>query len=181
MKWVAPAGGAYESYTLLNAGGTTLTGATTITISGISNKNKFLVFVRAASSANASSYISLRINGDTGGNYDFVGNLSLATSTYGTSTFQVLGGTATTSIYLARMSNNAGSEAFGSCAINGGRSTGTKQFQVNGASTLNSGNNAELTNIQGFYAGSAAITSISVVSSSGNFDDGTVFVYGSDS
>ena len=42
LKWAAP-GGAGANYTLLNAGGTALTGATTITVSGISGMSSLFV------------------------------------------------------------------------------------------------------------------------------------------
>ena len=71
-SWATTSGGS-TSFTLLNAGGTALTGATTVTVSGISSQDKLWVYISGASSANGSSYISVRINTDTASNYYYVG------------------------------------------------------------------------------------------------------------
>ena len=68
LKWAAPSSGA--NWSLLNSGGTALTGATTVTVSGISAKDKLMLVVDGASAA-ASAVISIRFNGDTGNNYTF--------------------------------------------------------------------------------------------------------------
>ena len=78
-SWATPAISG-TSWTLLNSGGTALTGAQTITVSGISSKNKLLVMLDAASSASAASFISLRLNTDTGNNYYWMGNMITASS-----------------------------------------------------------------------------------------------------
>ena len=72
LKWAAPAG-ATANFSLLNAGGTAMTGAATITISGISGQAKLLIYVRTASSASASSRLQLRLNTDTTANYAAAG------------------------------------------------------------------------------------------------------------
>jgi hypothetical protein len=45
LKWAAPAGGGAD-WSLLNAGGTSLTGAATITVSGISGKKSIICYYR---------------------------------------------------------------------------------------------------------------------------------------
>jgi hypothetical protein len=68
LKWAAPAG--YNpNYALINAGGTALTGAATITISGISGKKDLFIIIDSGSSANASSEFSIRFNADSAANY----------------------------------------------------------------------------------------------------------------
>jgi hypothetical protein len=81
-EWAAaPAAGA--NWTLLNAGGTLLTGATTITVSGISGADKIMVVIgENVSSANASSEISVRFNSDTGSNYASFGSTIYYPATY---------------------------------------------------------------------------------------------------
>ena len=62
-----------QSFTLLNSGGTALTGATTVTVSGLTNQQALWVSVTGASSVNANAYIGIRINTDTGLNYYYNG------------------------------------------------------------------------------------------------------------
>jgi hypothetical protein len=177
--WAAPAG-ASENYSLLNTGGTALTGSGTITVSGISGINKFLVVITAASSATSTAFIHLRINTDSGSNYSFYGNVNVLQTSYNENVLQQISQTSVTEFSLGRMNNNAASQVFAACSIDGGLSTGTKKLQVNSASTPGGGiAGGESYNIQGLYAGSAVITSISVITSAGNFDNGTLFVYGS--
>jgi hypothetical protein len=66
---------------LLNTGGTSLTAANTITISGISNQDKILILVRQASTA-ASTTIRLRFNSDSGSNYTYQGLKVYAGASY---------------------------------------------------------------------------------------------------
>ena len=175
LKWVAPAGGG-SNWTLLNAGGTALTGAATITVSGISNKDKIFVLIAGASSANASSAIALRFNTDTGSNY-VIGVAQLVQS----ATYLVgnLGAVADTqnAFYLAVMSSNAGSTASGYLSLTGGDSAGLKMVQFAGSANANSGNGHQAYAGGGYYNSASTITSVSAFSSSGNFDAGTIFVY----
>ena len=183
LKWAAPAGGSGISYTLLNSpSGTALTGAATITISGISGKEYLLVLIEDASSASVSSLIRLRINTDTGSNYAFMGALNIAGASYSnTQTINATGvspNSGDTSLPFGQMDNGAGSGVYGSALILGGTSTGTKSVTVTGSGygTNTSGQRQYL--YTGIYKATAAITSISINSSTGNFDGGTVWVYG---
>jgi len=173
-----PAGGT-SSFSLLNTGGTALTGATTITVSGLSGYEKYMVFVEAASSVNASAFINLRINGDTGGKYDWFGVGIYGASTVTSSEIDAQNGLGINSFSLGRMSNQATSNVLASCFITGGKTTGGKSAQMTGAGKSDGGNGNYAYMTQGIYNGTAVISSISIVSSSGNFDNGTVYIYGS--
>jgi hypothetical protein len=164
-EWVA-AGGAADDFTLINAGGTALTGATTITVSGISGKNKLVIYVSGAS-AGASSNFSLQFNSDTANNYRRVGQFFNPT----TGSQDIL----TNSITIAAQGNNASDVISAIMQIDGTNSTGIKPF--NYASRAN-GTAFQTNNMNGFYTGSSAITSVSVLSNTGNFDAGTIFIYG---
>jgi hypothetical protein len=59
LEWAAPAGA--KNFTLLNAGGTSLSGSST-TISGISGADQIFVMVQGASGSSASATISVKIN-----------------------------------------------------------------------------------------------------------------------
>jgi hypothetical protein len=161
----APSGGMQA----INPGGTVLTGASTITISGFSGLSRIQVVVIAASSANASPFIQLRLNGDTGNNYGFAGSINTGGVAGSTSSF------AATSIPIGRQGNSAGNSVAAILNLDGTFSSGYVQYNV--------GSNAdgiafEAYSFSGYYASSAQITSLSLLSTSGNFDNGQLFVFG---
>jgi hypothetical protein len=161
----APLGG----MSLLNAGGTALTGAATITISGISNCSRITIVMDSASSVNATSAIGLRFNADTGTRYGYAGF------------FQTPAGVGlaysrtATSIPFAATGNDAANVVRGIINLNGAFSAGYTQYSLGSTAT---GAGYEAYNFTGFYDASAQITSVSLISSSGNFDAGTIYVYG---
>jgi hypothetical protein len=173
LKWAA-AGGGGANWTLLNAGGTALTGATTITVSGISAKDKIMVLCDRAS-ADSNAQIQMRFNSDSSSKYNMFGvaytwQSTYASSNYSTTSFQ------STEIYLGNL-GSSGSDTFsGYLQMTGCNSSGVKIWQtVHGANGNSAGQTNRLTG--GYYDSSSAITSVSLVSNSGNFDGGTIFVY----
>jgi hypothetical protein len=179
IKGAGAAAASGANYSLLNAGGTDLTGSTTITVSGISGKEKLMINVIDASSANASAGFSIRINGDTGTNYNYAGFYISANTNYAASQFQRHSGLDANSILVAQQSGSATGNNTISMSINGGTSAGGKGFQFfSGGATGGSSGQAEI-GAAGIYLGSAAITSVSIISSDGNFDAGKIYVYGS--
>jgi hypothetical protein len=173
-SWATPSGVNY-SYTLINAGGTALTGASTITVSGISGKNFLAICVDAGSSANASSTIVLRFNADSGLKYGQAGN-------YMRNTDQIRGYVVpidgNVSIDVGQMSDNAGSTVTSNMTFTGCAGTGAKLGTINTQVASAGGSNFVAPMTNAIYTGSSAITSVSVISSSGNFDAGTLYVYG---
>jgi hypothetical protein len=177
-EWVAPAGGG-ANWSLLNAGGTALTGAQTITVSGISGKDKIMVLVEEASSASASSIFYVRVNTDTGSNYAQYGAFYQAASTYAPGNLGIRRGSQA-GIFIGKQSTNAGSEINGYCLLTGCNSSGVKVFQSTGT-----GEAAAASGHIGYFQGgywndSSSVTSISIFSTVGNFDLGNVYVYTSD-
>jgi hypothetical protein len=163
------AGGSTPNYALINTGGTALTGAATVTVSGISNKNDLYVFITGLS-AGGGSNIGIRFNTDSNNNYELIWyNWSPSPATLtgqaytAQSNFQVgyLDGAADTATYVLTLS--------------GANAAGRKPFTSIGYSGATSANNRI---INGAYFGTSTISSISVVSSSGNLDAGTIYVYG---
>jgi hypothetical protein len=175
-EWAAPAGA--TNWSLLNAGGTALTGATTVTVSGISGKDKIMILISEASSANASSNISVRLNTDTGSNYYFYGNQIQAPAAYASSFLTQLS-ESTTSIQLGLISASATSVFGGYVTLTGCNSAGVKAFNGSGGGNAAGSNQQRANNFGGYYNSASTISSISVVSSSGNLDNGSVFVYAS--
>jgi hypothetical protein len=172
--WAAPAGGG-SNFTLLNSGGTALTGAQTITISGISGADKIMVLFQNASSANAASYASLQLNTDTGANYGYFGSEYGIKATWNAASFAPINSTTATQFFLASMGNAVTDSMSGYAMITGANSAGIKMIQGSGIGNGGGDNNGY--NLGGFYSGSSTISSISLRSSTGNWDNGTVYVY----
>jgi hypothetical protein len=170
LEWAAPAA-AVSSYTLLNAGGTALTGATTITVSSLSGYNDLHIYFDGASTASGSADISIRFNSDSGTNYARAGfylGLDATLTANGNSSYSGVS---------FNMGKAAGSAAtvFGSMSVQGANSAGIKPIQSIGAGTATGG---EVWVMNGHYKGTSVISSISIISNSGNFDAGTIYVYG---
>ena len=172
LKWASAS--ADKTWSLVNAGGTALTGATTITVSGITGADQLFVRVEQASSANANAYVTLYLNGDTtSANYSIQGFYVVGGSTWAAS--NAIG---TSGLFrIARMSNSAGSAVDGYCYITGCNTAGLKMMNGAGGASVSASNSQINYAIGGSYEGGSAITEINIVSSTGNFDNGTVYVY----
>jgi hypothetical protein len=176
--WTTPAGGG-SNWSLLNSGGTALTGATTITISGISGQDKLMILVKDASSANGSSDIGIRFNADaTGANYQWWGGTVTGNATYAPGRVSYTNG-GDPYVKFASFSDTADSVAVGFLLITGCNSSGVKVFNGNMSGTGGSGTNNRNVTLGGYYAGTSTISSVSLISSSGNWDAGTVYIYAS--
>jgi hypothetical protein len=173
LKWAAAAGGA--SYTLLNTGGTSLTGAST-TVSSLSAEN-FLIIISGASGSDDMT-MSMRINGDTGSNYVYAGFI-LNLENQGSDVTFPLTSTSATSLPMVKTAGGSGVSNLGMW-IDGGKSTGFKSFDlISSANNPGAGTNLRTNALKGIYKASAAITSFTFIASGVNFDAGTVFIYGS--
>jgi hypothetical protein len=175
FSWQTSSGLSSANYTLLNSGGTALTGAQTITVSGISDKESIFLFVEGASTASSGSYIGIRLNGVTTGYAEFYG-LVAGTSTYSIDIVQGVGLTNSAYLELGRVSTNTGSTLAGSAQIVGCKTTGQKIITSQSGVLANTGNNHRHQTTGG-HLDTTAITSVSLFSSAGNFDAGTLYVY----
>jgi hypothetical protein len=174
LKWASPAGGAL-SFSLLNSGGTSLSGTST-TVSGISGKSVILVLISNASTDFAGDAIGIKVNGSTTSIYTAKGFRAFGLSAYD-KTFLSGDGGLNSYIPVGQMSSTAGSQLQGSVLIQGCNSTGGKVFTSSGGADASSGADALAQTSNGFINLSAAITSVSVVALNGSFDAGTMFVY----
>jgi len=167
LKWASAAGGYTPTLTLLNSGGTSLTGSTT-TISGISGKQWLYFYVVGASTNTASnSAIAFQLNTDTGSNYLQAGLIDIGggVSGYGnTDTFFPIGLTGATTGTVS-----------GYGQVWNANATTPKPFMTFGSGT---GSGYRSYYDIGHYAGTSAISSISLTCTAGTFDAGTIYVYG---
>ena len=167
FTWAAAPTSYTPQLTLLNAGGTALSGSTT-TISSISAKQWLYVFVDSASTNTASaSTIGIQLNADTGSNYLQAGMEDLSG---GVQSFNT-----TTTLFRIGMTTAAAGTVTGYANIWNCNTTTVKPFMAAGAAT---GSGYRSYTSTGHYTGSSAITSLSISCSAGTFDAGTVYVYG---
>ncbi len=167
MKWATPSSGS-KSWSLLNTGGTALSGSTT-TISGISGKDNLLILIEQADVLSSPQALSIRFNSDSGNNYIQVG-ISLS------STPSIAGNSLITydSFVLGDNNTNTGKRS-GYFIVSGANSTGLKA--VNYATMATAGGGG-ITG--GVYTGTSTISSISILTGGSTFDGGTIFVYGAE-
>ena len=177
--WTA-LGAAAPSFSLLNAGGTALSGTTT-TISGISGMSTLWINITELSSDTASATPRIIFNADSGNNYNHSGSWNNAPATYATSVVgtNTTGTGGQTFIYFGSMSNNAGSTVSGGLMVHGCNSAGTKVGMLVSGATASTGSGHKSWNQVFNYVGTSTISSVSIIAGTGNFDGGTVYVYGS--
>jgi hypothetical protein len=176
-EWGAPpAAGA--NWTLLNSGGTTLSGSSTVTVSGISGADKIAIFVRGAGWASSGRQLYLRFNGDTGDNYTYEGiRFDIDSGTFNTTKIVGEGGDGSGQFQLGNQSNNASSVIRASAVLTGANASGVKIIEVSGMGTPAGDTGQDGYVYNGVWNNSATVTSVSLISSSGNFSAGSVFVY----
>lgn len=175
IKWAAAASGP-TNWTLLNSGGTALTGATKITVSFTAPK-QLMVLMIGASSANARSFFTLRPNDNSAADYSVAGYV-IQPNNPTTSILGIGAYSSNTDISFGTMSNNAASVVYGCAFFDLADQTGNKFYSVTAGGDYAGGEGAQLYGTQGLFEAGAAITSIAVLSSTGNFDAGTIYVYG---
>jgi hypothetical protein len=173
--WATPASpSTAKTFTLLNAGGTSLSGATT-TISGISGIDQIMVIIGDCSTNTSNPNITVLLNSDSGSNYKQAGQDVITTTSTLAAKIDKKYNAANDSIQLGS-TPAAADELNAGIMIFGCNTSGVKPFQTTvGISNVA---NANLYMLNGVYTGSSAITSISIKTSGGSFDKGTIFVYG---
>jgi hypothetical protein len=168
-EWGA-AGSPATSYTLLNTGGTNLTGATTITVSGLSGYNKLFVMIPFLDSAAGASVFTMRLNADSTSKYSVNGGFNKANNI---GSYRQNPDTLT-----AWNIGEQGSGAFSggaSVKIDGANSSGIK------VATITTGyqeQDQKQVFAGGIYTGTSVVSSVSVISSVGNLQTGKIFIYG---
>jgi hypothetical protein len=168
LKWSAPSPST-TNYTLLNAGGTSLSGSTT-TVSFTAQNNLF-ISIESASTDTTDAFCFLRFNGNTGNDYEQVNyNITGALTTLEN------GSGLNASFRVFRLATTGYQTGFSYIHVFGAKSTSNKVFNFVGAGEP-SGTGRSYVGM-GRYIEAAAITSVSVINSSGTWDNGTIKIYG---
>jgi hypothetical protein len=175
--WATPAVPT-KSYSLRST--TTLTGASTITVSSLGGYDNFLFLISDWTSNTASSQLQMRFNSDSGSNYTYNGFNTALGATYDRQSINNMSGTQTY-ITLGTLGTTTGAGLNGGASVrlDGGNSTGFKSYTFFSGTLqdFTSSTMARTNNGQGIYTGNAALTSVSVISSAGNFNGGTLRIY----
>jgi hypothetical protein len=169
FTWVSNPAGYNPNYQLINTGGTALTGASSVTVSGISGKTNLMVVVSGGSSTVGNAMIFMRLNADSGSNYAFLG-MRMTPATFFTG--QTL---SQTTIDLGYTGSSAADTVSAIAIIDGTNAAGFKPVT---SSSVASGVNSQSMMQTAYYKGTSVISSVTIHADSGNLDAGTVFVYG---
>jgi len=173
MKWAAASGGG--GMTLINTGGTTLSGSS-VTISSIPStyKNLYCVIKDAVNSIN-NERIFLRINGDTGSNYFWQSLFNYRDSSVGSQ--RDAAGTYINLCYFGTDTDWA-RKCNGTFTIPRYAESETHTIEANLRSV--SDNNIEQYTFRtmGLLNSTSAVSSIAIGTASGTFSSGTVYLYG---
>jgi hypothetical protein len=167
-----PSASVADNYTLINTGGTALTGATSITVSGISGKNSILIYIQNASSTSGNSAFEMRFNADSTLKYNYVGwwsNDSLTVNPeadFGSNN----------SLDWGTLGSSSTNNISAMVRLDGANASGLKVGETLSAPI--GGTNYRLRHRFFTYSGTSAISSVTVISGTGNFDNGTIFIYG---
>lgn len=177
LKWATPVAST-DNWTLI-ASPTLPTGATSLTISGISGQKSLMLLCNSVQTG-ANSIITLTINGDTTNKYTSGGSRQKGLASYTPSVVQQYQGLTETSFRLMKLNSTTGNEGVLSVILGATNSTGIKTFQnVSGAGSTGGGNDHELMQTFGVYTGTSTISSLTITSSVGNFRFAdTVRLYG---
>jgi hypothetical protein len=165
--WEAVAAG---GMTLINSGGTTLTGASVVVSSIPSTYNALIGYVVNFKPATDDSALTMRINADSGANRYF--NTTATTTT--NSPFD------TTSIALGIGQDNSTATGISIIQIPQYANATTWKY-VSSQSITNNATTATNCRIyvqNGLYNQTAAITSLTLLPDAGNFTSGTFYLYG---
>ena len=167
LKWATPSSG---GMTLINSGGTTLTGSS-VTISSIpaTYKNLFIV-LRNFLPSNDDEGCYIRFNGDSNANrYYVTASISLSNIAYDGANGQLSGG-----------NDNGTSQALTTALIHDYSNSTTWKMMTTDSLVNNSTTNTNISYRKyiNLYNQTAAISSITLFVGSGTFTSGTAFLYG---
>jgi len=165
LKWAAVA--ASGGMTLINTGGTALTGAS-VTIGSIPQtyKDLYLLVVNFGS-ANINAGLRCRINSDANSRYSFIVNSG--TQTFGQTSLHLTGGNAVTP-----------TQGISTTVFPNYTNTTSWKMQISNTMTndATTSTSVVVTTGVGAYNQTVAITSLDLLPFNGNFTNGTAYLYG---
>lgn len=173
LKWASPS--ASISLSLLNSGSTTLpTSASSVTFSGLTSFNYYYVLFRNVGTGSA-DFWHIRLNSDSGSNYNDVGWQFKNTSAgFSATNLQQNANSNGTEFYWGQTGTS--NTISGGVLITGGASSGVKMFQ---SLSGGPGDPGYTYNNMGWWDNTNLVTSIRIGKAFGNnFSSGSVFIYG---
>jgi len=176
----ASAASSSQNWTLINTGGTAMSGSAAIQISSISGADKIMVVILQASST-GNYKVGVRINNDsTANNYNHSGGLLTTATSYATSIFDIYSngnGAFNDQISVGKLATSGTSQQTSTIFIDGGNSSGIKPFKI--FTGTSGGVNGQHVASGGWYTGTSTISSIRVLcdDEATNFDAGTLYVF----
>ena len=177
LQWATVAAG--SNWSLLNAGGTSLTG-TSVSITGISGMDKLMIIVDNASvNTSFGPHIYLQFNSDTGSNYNSYGFKLGNQATWDGGQHTQANEVDSDRIYMFNNSQTAGSSGSSFFLMSGCNSAGYKIWNSAGNGTPTTVYTNRGYAHGGFYTGTSTISSVQVGANSGSFDFGKIYIYGS--
>jgi len=176
IKWAAPSA-AGLTWSLKST--TTLSGATSRTVSSLSSKAYYIAITGASSDTTYSDF-DLTFNSDTGNNYNYAYSNLQPAATYSRAIIGAANQWANPRIRLGAIGSSATGTAHGGITITSADSTSPKPFTAVLGINNGSGDDAQTKIGQGIYVGTSAITSITLAATLGSFDAGTMYIYGGD-
>ncbi len=172
--WTTPAGSG-SNFVALNGAGTSLSGSST-SITGLSGYDKYYVYIYNMSGSTGTPGFNMTFNSDTSSKY---GGDALQLNANSTAinivgiTFTGINGDTSFPLGFAA----AASSLNATMMITGGNSSGAKIVERQAGVGSTSGNSVLIQT--GIYTGTSVISSIQITCSTGTFDAGTVYIYGS--
>jgi hypothetical protein len=147
--------------------GTNLSGSAAVVVN-LANKRLIHIWVTGASGASGSWSANVRFNADTASNY-FTERIGFV------NTALTIGSGSQTSITPAQTNAAADTVSF-FMTVQGCQTAGPKALSFLGVASATAAASVSQSGM-GLYNGAAPITSVTITSSSGNFDAGTLYVY----
>lgn len=159
-----------KSFSLI--GSAALTGAATVTVSGITNQDVIFVHIAGGSTSANGANITMQLNSNAANYAYFLGTQNNGTTS---STFSA----SASAFQIGLTSGNAASVHSGGVMIFGAATTGVKNVIISGgANQAGSTLDNSIYTGTGYWNNTATVTSVSLIVNAGNWDAGTMYVYG---
>jgi hypothetical protein len=172
VKWATPAGGSAQNFTLIST--TALSGSSTVTVSSLSGYNQLMILCDNVSTTGTYSSMTMRFNSDSTSKYSVTGTIA---SPPDNKVFALYNDyNSATNVYLGEPGSSAGDYGGIRMLVSGANAAGIKTCDyftsfVATTSARNISGNA-------IYTGTSVISSVSLTTSSGNFDTGNIYIWG---